>query len=149
MALQITRGARAPATLNDWMHQFMDRPRWMRDPFGDEQFLDQEWSPAVDVKEDDKAYMVEADIPGVDPKNVEVTLENGVLTIRGERKEEHKEEKDSYHRVERFSGMFSRRFTLPEAADADGVKADMSNGVLKVRIPKRETAVSRRIQIKS
>ena len=149
MTLPRIRSARSPATLHDWMRQFMDHPRWLRDSHGDEPFFDEEWSPAVDVKEDDKAYLVEADIPGVKPENIEVTLENGVLTIHGERKEERKEERDNYHRIERFSGAFSRRFTLPDAADADGVEADMADGVLKIRVPKQEKAVSRRIEVKT
>lgn len=149
MTLLSTRRAHALAPLPDWIRQLMNQPRLLPESRGDESFFDEEWSPAVDVKEEDKAYMIEADIPGVDPENIEVTHENGVLTIRGERKEERKEEKDNYHRIERFSGLFSRRFTLPDAADVDGVEANMSNGVLKIRIPKRETAVSRRIKIKS
>ncbi len=149
MALINTRGARAPVPHSDWIRQLMDRPRWLHDPKDDEMFFDEEWSPAVDIQEDEKAYLVEADIPGVDPKNIDITLENGVFTIRGERKEERKEEKGNFHRMERFTGMFSRRFTLPDIANADGVEAEMANGVLKVRIPKRETAVSHRIKIKT
>jgi HSP20 family protein len=137
-----------PAAFPDWMRQFMDRPRWLREPLSDEAFFDEDWMPAVDVKEDEKAYMIKADIPGVSPEDVEVTMERGVLTIRGERKSEHREERDNYHRIERFSGSFSRRFTLPDAADSDGVEADMKDGVLQVRIPKQEKAVSRRIEIK-
>lgn len=137
-----------PAAFPDWMRQFMDRPRWLRESLSDEAFFDEDWMPAVDVKEDEKAYMVKADIPGVSPEDVEVTMERGVLTIRGERKSERKEERDNYHRIERFSGSFSRRFTLPDAADSDGVEADMKDGVLQVRIPKQEKAVSRRINIK-
>ncbi len=137
-----------PTAFPDWMRQFMDRPRWLREPLSDETFFDEDWMPAVDVKEDDKAYMIKADIPGVSPEDVEVTMERGVLTIRGERKSERKEERDNYHRIERFSGSFSRRFTLPDAADSDGVEADMKDGVLQVRIPKQEKAVSRRINIK-
>lgn len=138
-----------PASIPEWMRQFMDRPRWLGEPFPDDEFFSQDWMPAVDVKEDGKAYLIKADIPGVAAKDVEVTLENGVLTIRGERKSEHKEERDNYHRIERFSGSFSRRFTLPDAADGDGVEAEMKNGVLKLRIPKQEKAVSRRIEIKN
>lgn len=149
MALPRIRRSSSPATLHDWMHQMFDRRGLLMDEFPDEAFFDERWSPAVDVREEAQAYLVDADIPGVDPKDIEVTLENGVLTIRGERREEHKEERENYHRVERFSGSFSRRFTLPDAADSDGVEAGMDNGVLKIRIPKKEQAVSRRIEIRS
>jgi HSP20 family protein len=137
-----------PASIPDWMRQFMERSRWPRDLFADEAFPDDDWMPAVDVKEDDQAYLVKADIPGVPPEDIEVTLDKGVLTIRGERKSEKREERDNFHRIERYRGTFSRRLALPDAADADGVTADMKDGVLNLRIPKREKAVSHRIEIK-
>jgi HSP20 family protein len=143
-----SRNGPFPTAFPDWMRQFLDRPRWLRESLSDEAFFDEDWMPAVDVEEEDKAYMIKADLPGVSPENVEVTLERGVLTIRGERKSERKEKRDNYHRIERFSGSFLRRFSLPDAADSDGVEADLKNGVLQVRIPKQEKAISRRIEIK-
>ena len=107
------------------------------------------WAPAVDIKEEDGAYVVHADIPGVDPKNIELNMENGVLTLRGERKSEVKEEKDNYHRIERVTGSFYRRFTLPDTADSDNISAKYTNGVLEVRIPKQEKVQPRRIQVQS
>lgn len=132
----------------DPMRRFLSRPGWPFEDFPDESLLGEEWSPAVDLKEKSDAYIVHADIPGVEPEDVEVTLENGVLTIHGERREEHEDEKDQSHRIERFRGSFMRRFTLPDAADADGVEANMNKGVLEIRIPKSEKAVSRKIEIK-
>ena len=107
------------------------------------------WAPAVDIKEEDNAYVVHADIPGVDPKNIELNMENGVLSLRGERKSEVKEEKDNYHRIERITGSFYRRFTLPDTADSDNISAKYTNGVLEVRIPKQEKVLPRRIEVQS
>lgn len=97
-----------------------------------------EWSPSVDVAEEDKAYLVTAELPEVKKEDMKVTVENGVLTISGERKKE-KEEKEGvrYHRIERCYGSFLRSFTLPEDADPASVKATMKDGVLKIRIEKR------------
>jgi HSP20 family protein len=105
------------------------------------------WAPAVDVKEEHGAYVVRADVPGVDPKDIALDMENGVLTLRGERKSEVKEEKENYHRIERVTGAFYRRFTLPDTADAESISAKYTNGVLEVRIPKQEKVLPRRIEV--
>jgi HSP20 family protein len=107
------------------------------------------WVPSVDIKEDKESFVIEADIPGVDPEDIEVSMENGVLTIRGERNLEKREEDKSYKRVERLHGTFYRRFSLPETADPEKISASGKNGVLQVRIPKREVAQPRRISVKS
>jgi HSP20 family protein len=104
-------------------------------------------APAVDIREDKDAYVLHADIPGVDPKDIEVHMENGVLTIRGERKSETTEERENYKRVERVRGSFYRRFTLPDTTDAEKISAKSVNGVLEVRIPKQETVQPRRISV--
>ena len=107
-----------------------------------------DWVPAVDIKEEDNQFLVVADIPGVAPENIEVKMENGMLSIKGERKEEFKEEKEGYRRIERSCGTFHRRFTLPETADPEGITAKSNNGSLEVSIPKREAlAQSRRINV--
>lgn len=106
------------------------------------------WAPSVDISENDKAFTLLADIPGVDPKDIEISMEKGVLTIKGERHSENVEESENYRRVERQSGQFYRRFTLPDSADADKIEAKSEHGVLTVTIPKQEVAVSRRIEIK-
>ena len=105
------------------------------------------WAPSVDISEDDKAFTLRADIPGVEPKDIEISMEKGVLTIKGERQSENVEEKENYRRVERQSGQFYRRFTLPDSADADKIEAKSTHGVLTVTIPKQEVAVSRRIEV--
>ncbi|HJP36455.1 MAG TPA: Hsp20/alpha crystallin family protein [Gammaproteobacteria bacterium] len=108
-----------------------------------------DWTPAVDVKEENKRFLITADLPGVDPKDVEVTMHNGMLTLKGERSEEKKEEKEGYRRVERFSGSFYRRFVLPDTADPDKIKARAKNGVLEVEIGKTKALESKKIKVES
>lgn len=107
------------------------------------------WRPAVDIKEKDDRFLITADLPGVDPKDIEITMDNGVLTIKGERSTEVKDEKDGYKRVERVSGAFYRRFSLPDTADADRIEAKGKNGVLEVILPKYEKVQPRHIEVKS
>ena len=106
------------------------------------------WAPSVDISENDNAFTLLADIPGVDPKDIEISMEKGALTIKGERHTENVEEKENYRRVERQSGQFYRRFALPDSADADKIEATSEHGVLKITIPKQEVSVSRRIEVK-
>ena len=106
-----------------------------------------DWVPAVDIREEDKQFVLHTDLPGVDPKNIDITLEKGVLTIRGRRDLESREEKSGYRRVERVSGEFYRRFSLPDTADSQSVKARFTNGVLEVAIPKQAQVLPRRINV--
>lgn len=106
-----------------------------------------QWVPSVDIREEQNRFVVEADIPGVKPEDIEVTMENGVLAIRGERNQETTEDEGGYRRVERARGVFYRRFALPESADPDNIKARGENGVLKIEIGKQEKAQSRRIPV--
>lgn len=106
-----------------------------------------EWSPAVDVKETEKTYVIHADVPGVKLEDLDVTLENDVLTIKGERQWENKQESESYKRVERAYGTFYRRFVLPDTADAESVTAKTVDGVLEIVIPKQEKVLPRKIRI--
>ena len=107
-----------------------------------------DWVPAVDIREEDKQFVLRADLPGVEAKDIEVTLEKGVLTIRGRRETEVKQENEhGYRRVERVAGAFFRRFSLPDTADSQAVKARCVNGVLEVVIPKQETVLPRRIDV--
>jgi HSP20 family protein len=107
------------------------------------------WIPAVDIREEANEFIIEADIPGVDPKDIEIAMANGVLTIKGERHLETKEEKENYKRVERLHGSFYRRFSLPDTADAEKVSASGKNGVLQITIPKRELAQPRKIKVQT
>lgn len=106
-----------------------------------------EWSPTVDVIEEDDKFLLRADIPGVDPKDIEVSLDNGNLVIRGERKWEKEEKKEGYMRSECSHGMFYRRLALPEAADPDKISAKGKDGVLTVTIGKREVSKPKRITV--
>ena len=106
------------------------------------------WAPSVDIKESDEAFTLLADIPGVQPDDIEVSMDKGVLTIKGERKSEKTDDKDDYKRVERQYGLFYRRFTLPDTANAEAIQAHSEHGVLNITIPKQEVARSRRIEVK-
>ncbi len=106
------------------------------------------WAPSVDISENEKEFTLLADIPGVNPDDIDISMEKGVLTIKGERSSENVEEGENFRRVERQSGQFYRRFTLPDSADAEKIEAKSEHGVLKVTIPKQEVAVSRRIEVK-
>jgi HSP20 family protein len=107
------------------------------------------WTPAVDIKEENDRFVIHADVPGVDPKDIDVTMENGALTIKGERKTESEEEREGYKRVERSRGTFYRRFSLPDTADSDKINAISKNGVLEIVIPKHEVVQARKISVKS
>ncbi len=106
-----------------------------------------DWVPAVDIKEENERFLIAADIPGVEPKDIDVHMENGLLTLRGVRNFESSEEKDGYKRVERARGSFYRRFSLPDTADADRISAKCTNGVLEIVIPKHEKVQPRKIAV--
>ncbi|MEE8321866.1 MAG: Hsp20/alpha crystallin family protein [Gammaproteobacteria bacterium] len=105
------------------------------------------WRPAVDIKEETDRFVIHADLPGVDPKDIDITMEGGMLTIKGERQSESREETDGYKRVERVAGTFYRRISLPDTADADRIGAKGKNGVLEVIIPKQEKVQPRKITV--
>jgi len=107
-----------------------------------------EWSPLVDITEDDREYLIKADLPEVKKADVKVTVENGVLAITGERKFEKEEKDKRYHRVERSYGSFLRSFTLPDDADAEKVTAEFKDGVLLVHLAKNEKARPKSIDVK-
>jgi HSP20 family protein len=106
------------------------------------------WAPAVDIYEKDGNIVLKAELPGVEAKNVDVRVENNVLTLRGERKLEDEVKKENYHRVERSYGAFTRSFTLPSVVDTEKIKGEFKDGVLKVTLPKKEEARPRQIEVK-
>jgi HSP20 family protein len=106
-----------------------------------------QWQPRVDIREAPKRFLISADIPGVDPKDIEIHMEKGVLTIKGERNAETKTEDGKFTRVERVHGSFYRRFALPDTADAEQISAAGKHGVLEIVIPKKAEAAPRRITI--
>ena len=105
------------------------------------------WTPAADIRETKEAYLVEAELPGLTKEDVNVTFENGVLTLSGERKLESETEEDNYRRIERRYGSFTRSFSLPREVDAEGVNATFKEGLLTVTVPKVEQAKPRSIAI--
>ena len=106
-----------------------------------------EWAPAVDIKEEVDKFVIHADIPGVKPEDIEVSMEAGVLTVKGEKESEAKTEKEGYKRVERTYGSFYRRFSLPDTADGDAINAKCKHGVLEIIIPKREAVKPKRLSV--
>lgn len=105
------------------------------------------WTPAVDIFETENDLVLKADIPDVDPKNVGIQLENGTLTLKGERKFEQQQNGKGFHRIERSYGTFVRAFGLPDTVEADKVKADYKNGVLTITLPKKEVAKPKTINV--
>ena len=105
------------------------------------------WTPAVDIEEQTDKFVITADVPGVSPDDIEVTMDNGILTIKGERNEEKSVEQKGFRRVERVKGSFYRRFSLPDSANPEGISAHGKNGVLEITIPKGEKAKARRITV--
>lgn len=128
--------------------------RWPNVPggvFGNEAQQPQmrEWAPLADVSENDAEYVIKAELPEVPKEAVNVTVQDGVLTLSGERKQEKREDSEKVHRIERFHGSFARRFALPEDADEQGISAECRDGVIAIRIPKQKQVVQqpRQIQI--
>lgn len=115
--------------------------------FSDEGIARGAWNPSVDIFENKEQIVLEAELPGMSREDFDLSVENNVLTLRGERRFEKKEESDNYHRVERSYGSFSRSFTLPQTVSGEGATAEYHNGVLRVTLPKREEVKARRIEI--
>lgn len=105
------------------------------------------WVPAVDIRETEHDLVLKADVPDVKFEDIDVRLENGTLTVRGERKFEESKEKGGWHRVERAYGTFERSFTLPDTVNPEGIKADYKNGTLTVTLPKKEIAKPRQVKV--
>jgi HSP20 family protein len=135
------------------MEQFQNRiekiiRNWGALPESREPLTTTEWVPSVDITEDDNEYLVKAELPEVKKEDVKVTLEDGTLSITGERKIEKEEKSKKYHRIERAYGSFERSFTLPGDADAAKVSSEFKDGVLKVHLPKNPTAKPKAIEVK-
>lgn len=106
-----------------------------------------EWAPTANISETEKEYVIKAELPEVKKEDVKITLENGVITISGERKQEKEAKDENEIRVESFYGTFSRSFVLPDNIDADAVRAESKDGVLKIRIPKKEASKPKAISV--
>ena len=105
------------------------------------------WLPAVDIREEDTRYLINADVPGINSKDIEITLEDGVLSIKGERSTETGVSEEGYRRRERTRGTFMRQFTLPDTVDANSISASAKDGVLEVTIPKQDKPVPKKITV--
>jgi HSP20 family protein len=126
---------------------FDDAFRGQREGDTDDWALGGTWAPAVDIFEQGDSIVLKAELPGIDPKDVDIRVENNVLTLRGERKFEADVQRESCHRVERSYGSFSRSFTLPNVVDTEKIKADYRDGVLQVTLPQKEEAKPKQISI--
>jgi len=114
----------------------------------DERISLPEWAPLVDIAEDAREYLIKVELPEVQKEDVKVTVENGTLTISGERKAEKEEKDRRFHRMERYYGRFERSFSIPEDAEADNVKAEFKDGLLRVHVAKSEKAHPKQIEVK-
>lgn len=115
--------------------------------FGEEGIGRGAWNPSVDIYENKDQIVLEAELPGMNREDFDLTVENNVITLRGQRQFEKKDETDNYHRVERSYGSFTRSFTLPQTVSTEGANAEYRNGVLRVTLPKREETKARRIEV--
>jgi HSP20 family protein len=121
--------------------------RWFGREEGDEP-APRRWVPALDVTESTDAYHIDVEVPGIDPENINVTVDQGMLTVSGERRSEEEKSDRSYHRVERRYGSFRRSISLPRDVDAGHIQASYDNGVLRLQVPKTESSQPRRIEVK-
>ena len=130
---------------SDEMKQVFDK--FFGEGDGESNVVTSQWAPRVDIREEADRFVIFADIPGVEPKDIEIHMDKGVLTIKGERKAEGRKETDRLARVERVHGTFYRRFALPDSANPESISASGRNGVLEVSIPKKPETTPRRIQV--
>ena len=134
--------------LQDEFKQLVERFLNLGETASDESsVVTSQWAPRVDIVEEPTRFVILADLPGVDPQDVDVLMDKGILSIRGERGSDIDAQSGRYSRIERRYGMFHRRFALPDSADAEGITADGRNGVLAISIPKRPETTPRRIQV--
>lgn len=134
--------------LNNLFSSTFGRVPMRREEDQEENLTVAQWAPLVDITEDDKEYLIKAELPEVNKEDLSVTVENGVLTLTGERKLEREEKGRRYHRVERAYGAFTRSFTIPDDADGAKVNAEFKNGVLQVHLAKSEQAKPRTVDVK-
>lgn len=134
--------------MSDRLNRVFNRPTLSRTGNGKEIMTAADWSPVVDVLENDKEYVIKAEIPEVKKEDVKITVQDGVLTIQGERKHEAEEKGKRFHRIERSYGSFVRSFSVPDFVDEEKVAAEFKDGVLSLHLPKTEKARPRAIEVK-
>lgn len=142
----IRYSANHPAALQDEIKQVFDK-FFNGDSDDASSVVTSQWMPRVDIKEEPGRFLIFADLPGVDPDQIEVQMDKGILSIKGERKTETADDSARYSRVERTHGVFYRRFALPDSANPEGITATGRHGVLEIAIPKRPETTPRRIQV--
>jgi HSP20 family protein len=138
------------ATQQDALRQVFERALEAATPHhanDDSAVATAQWTPRVDIREDADRFVIQADLPGIDPRDIDVQMDKGILSIKGARNSEASGDDDRYARIERRYGRFHRRFALPDSADADAISAHGHNGVLEVVIPKKPETTPRRIQV--
>ncbi|HSA84949.1 MAG TPA: Hsp20/alpha crystallin family protein [Nitrospira sp.] len=133
--------------VSDRLNRMFARPA-ARTSNGNETMIVADWTPSVDISETESEYQIKAEIPDVKKEDVKVTVEDGVLTIQGERKQEKEEKGKKFHRIERSYGSFVRTFSLPDVIEEEKVKAEFKDGVLNLHLPKSEKAKPKAIEVK-
>lgn len=136
-----------PSSMPDEFKQLFERFFQMGENSDESSVVTSQWTPRVDVREDANRFVILADLPGIDPADVEIWMDRGILSIKGERKSEINEQNERYSRIERRYGSFHRRFALPDSANPEGITADGRHGVLEISIPKRPETTPRRIHV--
>jgi len=121
--------------------------RWPRVSPGSQEGRKIEWSPSADISETDKEYVIRAELPAVKKEDVQVTFEEGIITIKGERRQQKDDKDEKYHRVESFYGSFERAFSLPDNVNSDAIRCESKDGILTVHIPKTEIVKQKAKQI--
>jgi HSP20 family protein len=135
-------------SLQERMNRLFDESfRGINRTGSEEDWVGGSWAPAVDIYEQNGNIVLKAELPGIDPKDVDVRVENNILTLRGERKLENEVKRESYHRVERAYGSFTRSFTLPNVVDTEKIKAEYKDGLLRMTLPTKDEAKPKQISI--
>jgi len=138
-----------PWSIVDMLHRDLDRLAARHIPAGDSDAVVTDWVPAVDIIEEKERFVLRADLPGVAPADIEVSMDAGILTVAGQRAQEARSDDAGLQRMERASGRFFRRFSLPDTADAENISAQCRNGILEVSIPKQPQVQARRIEVQA
>jgi HSP20 family protein len=133
--------------VSDRLNRMLARPA-TQTPSGKETMIVADWTPSVDISETEGEYQIQVEIPDVKKDDVKITLEDGVLTIQGQRKQEKEQQSTKYHRIERSYGSFARTFSLPDVIEVEKVKAEFQDGVLHLHLPKSEKAKPKTIEVK-
>lgn len=145
----MTAGRFEPWSIVDLLHRDLNRLVRNRAAYGEADDAAADWVPAVDIVEEPNQFVLRADLPGVRPADIDISMEGGILTVSGQREPGDTPPESAYQRIERVHGRFLRRFSLPDSADAEGIAARSNNGILEVTIPKQPEIRPRRITVEA